>query len=131
MLVYAGPFPETSQSNTHVLLVTDYFTKWVEAAPLQKKDPLSVAKALATIFYRWAPLLLVMLHLCSEMGRTGMCVAKILNVHKVVTHESRNFPVYRRDHAVPLSCFLQSTWEELVILLLSGEGRKRQKWFSE
>ncbi|NWS13354.1 GIN1 protein, partial [Pachyramphus minor] len=48
-----GPFPETSQSNTHVLLVTDYFTKWVEAAPLQKKDPLSVAKALAAIFYRF------------------------------------------------------------------------------
>ncbi|NXH02607.1 GIN1 protein, partial [Loxia leucoptera] len=48
-----GPFPETSQSNTHVLLVTDYFTKWVEAAPLQKKDPFSVAKALATVFYRF------------------------------------------------------------------------------
>ncbi|NXP79169.1 GIN1 protein, partial [Ramphastos sulfuratus] len=48
-----GPFPETSQSNTHVLLLTDYFTKWVEAVPLQKKDPLSVAKALATIFYRF------------------------------------------------------------------------------
>ncbi|XP_068019607.1 gypsy retrotransposon integrase-like protein 1 [Melanerpes formicivorus] len=48
-----GPFPETSQSNTHVLLLTDYFTKWVEAVPLQKEDPLSVAKALATIFYRF------------------------------------------------------------------------------
>ncbi|NXI30195.1 GIN1 protein, partial [Sterrhoptilus dennistouni] len=48
-----GPFPETSQSNTHVLLVTDYFTKWVEAAPLQKKDPFSVAKALAAVFYRF------------------------------------------------------------------------------
>lgn len=76
MLVYAGPFPETSQSNTHVLLVIDYFTKWVEAAPLQKKDPLSVAKALATIFYRWAPLLVVPWHLCSEMGRAGRCAAK-------------------------------------------------------
>ncbi|NXN37863.1 GIN1 protein, partial [Rhinoptilus africanus] len=52
-LAIHGPFPETSQSNTHVLLVTDYFTKWVEAAPLQKKDPLSVAKALATVFYRF------------------------------------------------------------------------------
>lgn len=87
MLVYAGPFPETSQSNTHVLLVTDYFTKWVEAAPLQKKDPLSVAKALATVFYRWAFLLLVTLHLCSELWHAGMCVAKMLNVHK-----SRNPP---------------------------------------
>lgn len=73
MVVYAGPFPETSQSNTHVLLVTDYFTKWVEAAPLQKKDPFSVAKALATVFYRWAPLLLVVLHLCSAMGSAGVC----------------------------------------------------------
>lgn len=73
MAVYAGPFPETSQSNTHVLLVTDYFTKWVEAAPLQKKDPFSVAKALATVFYRWAPLLLVLLHLCSAMGSAGVC----------------------------------------------------------
>uniref|UniRef100_A0A7M4FGQ9 Gypsy retrotransposon integrase-like protein 1 n=1 Tax=Crocodylus porosus TaxID=8502 RepID=A0A7M4FGQ9_CROPO len=48
-----GPFPETSRSNTHVLTVTDHFSKWVEAVPLQKKDALSVAKALATIFYRF------------------------------------------------------------------------------
>lgn len=131
MLVYAGPFPETSQSNTHVLLVTDYFTKWVEAASLQKKDPFSVAKALAVIFYRWASLLLVTLHFCSEMGRAGMCIAKILNVHKMVPHKSRNSLFYRRDHAVPLSCSLQSTCKEPIILLLLGQGRKRQKWFSE
>lgn len=92
MLVYAGPFPETSQSNTHILLVTDYFTKWVEAAPLQKKDPLAVAKALAAVFYRWAPLLLVTLHLCSEIGSAGMCVAKIPNTHKLVPRKSRNSP---------------------------------------
>lgn len=52
-LAVHGPFPETSQNNTHVLIVTDYFTKWIEAVPLQKKDALSVAKALATIFYRF------------------------------------------------------------------------------
>uniref|UniRef100_A0A8C8RFB1 Gypsy retrotransposon integrase-like protein 1 n=1 Tax=Pelusios castaneus TaxID=367368 RepID=A0A8C8RFB1_9SAUR len=48
-----GPFPETSRNNTHILTVTDYFSKWIEAVPLQKKDALSVAKALATIFYRF------------------------------------------------------------------------------
>uniref|UniRef100_K7GAE2 Gypsy retrotransposon integrase-like protein 1 n=1 Tax=Pelodiscus sinensis TaxID=13735 RepID=K7GAE2_PELSI len=48
-----GPFPETSRNNTHILTVTDYFTKWIEAVPLPKKDALSVAKALATIFYRF------------------------------------------------------------------------------
>ena len=25
-----GPFPESTQGNTYVLAVTDYFTKWVE-----------------------------------------------------------------------------------------------------
>uniref|UniRef100_A0A4X2JUY6 Gypsy retrotransposon integrase-like protein 1 n=1 Tax=Vombatus ursinus TaxID=29139 RepID=A0A4X2JUY6_VOMUR len=48
-----GPFPETARANTHVLIVTDYFTKWIEAVPLRKKDALSVAKALASLFYRF------------------------------------------------------------------------------
>ncbi|CAM4662393.1 unnamed protein product [Caretta caretta] len=48
-----GPFPETSRDNTHILTVTDYFTKWIEAVPVQKKDAFSVAKALAAIFYRF------------------------------------------------------------------------------
>ncbi|XP_078410685.1 gypsy retrotransposon integrase-like protein 1 isoform X2 [Cetorhinus maximus] len=48
-----GPFPETTCGNTYVLTVTDYFTKWVEAIPIMKKDALSVAKGLATTFYRF------------------------------------------------------------------------------
>ncbi|XP_059510854.1 gypsy retrotransposon integrase-like protein 1 [Stegostoma tigrinum] len=48
-----GPFPETTCGNTYVLMVTDYFTKWVEAIPIQKKDALSVAKGLAATFYRF------------------------------------------------------------------------------
>lgn len=96
--------------------MTDYFTKWVEAAPLQKKDPFSVAKALATVFYRWAPLLLVVLYLCSAMGSAGVC-CKNTSALSMFSCESRNSPFYRRDHAVPLSCSLQNPWEEPVILL--------------
>ncbi|XP_074061584.1 uncharacterized protein LOC141501494 isoform X2 [Macrotis lagotis] len=48
-----GPFPETARANSHILIVTDYFTKWIEAIPLRKKDALSVAKALAGLFYRF------------------------------------------------------------------------------
>ncbi|XP_072443753.1 gypsy retrotransposon integrase-like protein 1 isoform X3 [Chiloscyllium punctatum] len=48
-----GPFPETTCGNTYVLMVSDYFTKWVEAIPIQKKDALSVAKGLAATFYRF------------------------------------------------------------------------------
>ncbi|XP_078277472.1 gypsy retrotransposon integrase-like protein 1 [Rhinoraja longicauda] len=48
-----GPFPETVRGNTYVLTVTDCFSKWVEAIPLQQKDALSVAGALAATFYRF------------------------------------------------------------------------------
>uniref|UniRef100_A0A8D2LKE3 Gypsy retrotransposon integrase-like protein 1 n=1 Tax=Varanus komodoensis TaxID=61221 RepID=A0A8D2LKE3_VARKO len=48
-----GPFPETARGNMHVLTVTDHYTKWVEAIPLQKRDPSSVAKGLASLFYRF------------------------------------------------------------------------------
>uniref|UniRef100_UPI00398F5665 gypsy retrotransposon integrase-like protein 1 isoform X1 n=1 Tax=Pristiophorus japonicus TaxID=55135 RepID=UPI00398F5665 len=48
-----GPFPETPRGNTYVLTVTDYFTKWLEAIPIQKKDTLSVARGLAATFYRF------------------------------------------------------------------------------
>ncbi|XP_078083259.1 gypsy retrotransposon integrase-like protein 1 isoform X2 [Mustelus asterias] len=48
-----GPFPETTCGNTYVLTVTDYFTKWVEAVPIMKKDASSVAKGLAATFYRF------------------------------------------------------------------------------
>ncbi|XP_067862309.1 gypsy retrotransposon integrase-like protein 1 isoform X1 [Heptranchias perlo] len=48
-----GPFPETTRGNTYILTVTDYFTKWVEAIPIQKKDALSVARGLAATFYRF------------------------------------------------------------------------------
>ncbi|XP_069789646.1 gypsy retrotransposon integrase-like protein 1 isoform X4 [Narcine bancroftii] len=48
-----GPFLESVRGNTFVLTVTDYFTKWVEAIPIQKRDALSVAGGLAATFYRF------------------------------------------------------------------------------
>ncbi|KAJ6656598.1 hypothetical protein lerEdw1_003485 [Lerista edwardsae] len=48
-----GPFPESCRGHTHILAVTDHYTKWVEAVPLQKREPFSVAKGLASVFYRF------------------------------------------------------------------------------
>ncbi|KAK9391717.1 gypsy retrotransposon integrase-like 1-like [Crotalus adamanteus] len=48
-----GPFPESRQGHSHILAVTDYYTKWVEALPLLKRDAFSVAKGLASLYYRF------------------------------------------------------------------------------
>uniref|UniRef100_A0A8C5P7N6 Gypsy retrotransposon integrase-like protein 1 n=1 Tax=Leptobrachium leishanense TaxID=445787 RepID=A0A8C5P7N6_9ANUR len=48
-----GPFPPSLRQNTHVITVTDFFTKWTEAVSLPRNDALSVAKAFSTIFYRF------------------------------------------------------------------------------
>uniref|UniRef100_A0A1A8CHQ9 Gypsy retrotransposon integrase-like protein 1 n=2 Tax=Nothobranchius kadleci TaxID=1051664 RepID=A0A1A8CHQ9_NOTKA len=48
-----GPFPETQQGNRSVLLIVDYFSKWPEAFPMQKTDPLSVARCVSKCIFRF------------------------------------------------------------------------------
>uniref|UniRef100_A0A8C4Z7X6 Gypsy retrotransposon integrase-like protein 1 n=1 Tax=Gadus morhua TaxID=8049 RepID=A0A8C4Z7X6_GADMO len=48
-----GPFPETHQGNTSVLTLIDYFSKWVEAFPIQKTDIPSVARCISKSVYRF------------------------------------------------------------------------------
>ncbi|XP_045559228.1 uncharacterized protein [Salmo salar] len=48
-----GPFQKTQQGNASVVIVTDYFSKWVEAFPIQKRDALSVARCISTSIYRF------------------------------------------------------------------------------
>ncbi|KAJ8261131.1 hypothetical protein COCON_G00168540 [Conger conger] len=51
-----GPFPETCRGNTYVVILTDYLSKWVEAFPVQKKDPLCVARCISSAVYRFGSL---------------------------------------------------------------------------
>ncbi|KAK6306165.1 hypothetical protein J4Q44_G00230900 [Coregonus suidteri] len=48
-----GPFQKTQQGNSSVVIITDYFSKWVEAFPIQKRDALSVARCISTSIYRF------------------------------------------------------------------------------
>ena len=45
-----GPLPRTRQGNRYILVVTDYFTKWVEAYPLRNQEAETVAKVLVEQF---------------------------------------------------------------------------------
>ena len=38
-----GPLPTTPRGNKYIVTLTDYFSKWAEAAPLPDKTALGVA----------------------------------------------------------------------------------------
>ncbi|TRZ02133.1 hypothetical protein DNTS_031912 [Danionella cerebrum] len=51
-----GPFPGTVQrGNMHIVIITDYYSKWVEAFPVQKKDSLCVARCISSSICRFGP----------------------------------------------------------------------------
>ena len=54
---FLGPLkPSSSFGNNHVLVITDYFTKWVEAVPLPDQTALTTCKALMnTIILKHGP----------------------------------------------------------------------------
>uniref|UniRef100_A0A3B3Q9T2 Gypsy retrotransposon integrase-like protein 1 n=1 Tax=Paramormyrops kingsleyae TaxID=1676925 RepID=A0A3B3Q9T2_9TELE len=58
-----GPFPETRQGNTNVVIITDYLSKWIEASPIQKRDSLSVGRCISAAVYRFGS---VKTAFCSE-----------------------------------------------------------------
>ena len=41
-----GPFKATAQGHQYVLTMTDYFTKFVEAVPIEDKSAISVARGI-------------------------------------------------------------------------------------
>ena len=46
-----GPLPETARNNKYVLTMTDLYTKWVIAAPLQSKTAAEVSAKIIRKLY--------------------------------------------------------------------------------
>ena len=44
-----GPLPETPRGHKYIMTVTDYYTKWAEAAALKDKTATSVADVLYSV----------------------------------------------------------------------------------
>ena len=43
-----GPLPQTSSGNKYIVVVTDLFSKWVEAFPVKSTDTETLASLLVT-----------------------------------------------------------------------------------
>ena len=51
-----GPFPESSNGNSYVLVAGDYFTKWMEAYAIPNQEATTVARKLVDeLFCRFSP----------------------------------------------------------------------------
>jgi len=82
-----GPLPLTEDGNKYILIVADYFTKWVEAYPLPNQEAPTVAEVLVKEYVcRFG----VPLLLHSDQGRNfesavfqGMC--QLLGIQKTRT----------------------------------------------
>ena len=46
-----GPMPVTARGNKYIITLTDYFSKWAEAAPLLDKTALGIAKFVYTVSF--------------------------------------------------------------------------------
>ena len=47
-----GPMPATSRGNTYIITLTDYFSKWAEAAPLSDKTAQGVANFIYSVSHK-------------------------------------------------------------------------------
>ena len=60
-----GPFKATAQGHQYVLTMTDYFTKFVEAVPIEDKSVISVARGIYKVYCRQgAPV-----HIITDQGK--------------------------------------------------------------
>jgi transposase InsO family protein len=82
-----GPFPESDQGNTYILVAADYFTRWVEAYAIPNQEATTVANKLVDeMFCRFA----IPEQLHSDQGRQFESelvqeVSRILQIHKTRT----------------------------------------------
>lgn len=51
-----GPFPESETGNRYILVVSDYFTKWVEAFAIPNQEAPTIARILVDEFFCRFPL---------------------------------------------------------------------------
>ena len=86
-----GPFKKSKKGNQHILTMTCYFSKWVEAFALPDKTAGSVAKAVYTTYCRHgAPNIIITDQGREFVNQVGLC-RLCLNVEPASSAYKHNF----------------------------------------
>ena len=105
-----GPLPESENGNSYILVVADYFTRWMEAFALPNQEATTVANKLVDeVFLRFS----VPEQLHTDQGRQFESqllheVCKLLNIHKTRTtpYHPQSDGLVERLNRTLLSMFL-------------------------
>ena len=85
-----GPFPKSRNGNKYILVVSDYFTRWVEAYAIPNQEATTVAvKLIDSMFCRYS----IPEQLHSDMGaqfesKIILAISKLLGIDKTHTTPS-------------------------------------------
>ena len=111
-----GPFPESQEGNKYILVVSDYFTTWVEAYALKNQETTTVANKLVDEFFvRFGPP--EQLHSdqgCNFEAEVVQEICKLLEIVK--TRTSPDGLVERMNRTLlDMLCDQQSCWDSHLI----------------
>ena len=111
-----GPFPKTAKGNMYVLIIGDYFTKWVKAYPMSDMEATTVAKCLYDFICRFGAL--DMLH--TDQGRNFES-ALISELHKLLGITKTRTTPYHPQLDGMIRCF-NRTLLSMLSTVLRDEG---------
>jgi hypothetical protein len=120
-----GPLPLTESGNKYMIVVTDYFTKWIEAIPVPNQEAATVCEALISFISRFG----IPGEIHSDQGRNfeGLLVKMLcerFSINKTRTSPYRpqsdgQTERFNRTLIAALSkiCNHQGNWDKLVPLI--------------
>ena len=118
-----GPLPKTKSGNRYILVLGDYFTRWMEAYAIPNQEAITVAQKLVDeCFCRFS----VPEQLHSDQGRqfestliSEMC--KILQIHKTRTtpYHPQSDGMVERFNRTLLSCVANVESQRLFLVTLN------------
>ena len=132
---FMGPYRRTSQDNSHIMVVTDLFTRWVEAFPLRVRDAPRATRLLEEqVFSRYG----YPRRILSDNGPqfTGSIWAEAsrrwdCELWTTPVYHPRENPTERRNQEIKKGLRLrlhqgnQRTWDRFLPELLFGLRRRR------